>query len=179
MVGKIDEAVLVVSSALPQTLVSGKIVSTVTREDGKSKSSIYFSNDPSDVIYMLEGSEDPSSGQRANLTPEARSTLRLQLTQSNFSVRLVPVISLDVAWKPQQLLQLFESTLIVCCEEKPLESPQGNLAMTFLFASILSKHVEINFDLDLVASALSTLSVHLGVLNDTFDTCLEVDPVPV
>jgi len=169
---RLEESMLVVSSALPRTFLSGKIGNSIYGDDVKSKGVIDFPNDPSDIAYVLENTEDPSSRQRGVMTSRAMSTFRLQLTLRDFSIRIVPVISLCTRKEPHQLLAPSEMTMIVCFEGEPPETPDSNLTKMALFVSFLAHRFEVNLDFDLAASAVSTLLHHAEVVEATLTDCL-------
>jgi hypothetical protein len=171
---RMDETMLIVSSALPRTFLSGKIGSSIYGDDAKSKGIIDFPNDPSDIAYVLENSEDPSSRQRGVMTSRAMSTFRLQLTLRDFSIRIVPVVLLCNSKEPQQLLAPSEMTIVVCFDGEPPEYPDSNLTKVALFVSILAHRFEINLDFDLAASAVSTLVHHAEVMEATLAVCSEL-----
>jgi hypothetical protein len=170
---RMGETMLIVSSALPRTFLSGKIGSSIYGDDAKSKGIIDFPNDPSDIAYVLENTEDPSSRQRGVMTSRAMSTFRLQLTLRDFSVRIVPVVLLCHSKEPQQLLAPSEMTMVVCFDGEPPKYPD-NLTKVALFVSILAHRFEINLDFDLAASAVSTLVHHAEVMEATLAVCLEL-----
>jgi hypothetical protein len=171
---RMDETMLIVSSALPRTFLSGKIGSSIYGDDAKSKGIIDFPNDPSDIAYVLENTEDPSSRQRGVMTSRAMSTFRLQLTLREFSIRLVPVVLLCHSKEPQQLLAPSEMTMVICFDGEPPENPDSNLTKVALFVSILAHRFELNFDFDLAASAVSTLVHHAEVVEATLAICSEL-----
>jgi hypothetical protein len=171
---RMDETMLIVSSALPRTFLSGKIGSSIYGDDAKSKGIIDFPNDPSDIAYVLENTEDPSSRQRGVMTSRAMSTFRLQLTLRDFSVRIVPVVLLCHSKEPQQLLAPSEMTMVVCLDGEPPEYPDSNLTKVASFVSILAHRFEISLDFDLAASAVSTLVHHAEVMEATLAVCSEL-----
>jgi hypothetical protein len=164
----VSEIMLVVSSALPRTFLTGKIGASI-HCDGSIKQNvpIDFPNDPSDLCYSLEELEDPSIRQQGTMTVRAVSTTRLQLTARGFSVRIVPVIPFCNATPPQQLLEPLEMTMIVCFEGEPPESPESNLIKIVLFASMQIHRLIINCDLDIIAGATITLLRHANVIQET------------
>jgi len=168
----LDESMLMVSSALPRTFLSGKIGNSVNGDDVKTKGVIDFPNDPSDVAYVLEQSEDPSDRQRGVMTSRPISTFRLQLTLRRLDVRLVPIIPIGISREPQQLLAPAELTMIVCFEGEPPESPDSNLTKIVLFTSVQAHRFDINFDFDLATAAIGTLAHHVKVLHSTVSACL-------
>jgi len=171
IVVRMDETMLVVSSALPRTFLSGKIGSSIYGEEAKKKGIIDFPNDPSDVAYVLESSEDPSNRQRGIRTSRPISTFRLQLTLRRLSTRLVPVIPFCNAREPQQLLAPTELTMIICFEAEPPPSPESNLTKMVLFNSFEAHRFEVNFDFDLIASAIITVLHHAEVLQGALTAC--------
>jgi hypothetical protein len=171
---RMDETMLVISSALPRTFLSGKIGSSIYGDDAKTKGVIDFPNDPSDIAYVLENTEDPSDRQRGVMTSRAMSTFRLQLTLRGFSVRIVPIVLLCEFKEPQQLLAPSEMTMVVCFDGEPPDTPDSNLTKAALFVSILAHRFEINLDFDLAASAVSTLVHHTEVVEATLADCLKL-----
>ena len=163
----VSETMLVVSSALPRTFLTGKIGSSIHGDGAQQNVKIDFPNDPSDLCYSLEESEDPSIRQQGTMTARAVSTARLQLTTREFSIRIVPVVPFCNANPPQQLLEPMEMTVIVCFEGEPPESPESNLIKIFLFVSMQIHQLIINCDLDIVAGAISTLLRHANVIQET------------
>lgn len=109
---KVSETMLVVSSALPRTFLTGKIGASIHGEGAVSGGKIDFPNDPSDLCYSLEASEDPSLRQLGTMAAKGISTARCQLTIRGLSVRVVPVIPFCNAKEAQQLLEPTETTMI-------------------------------------------------------------------
>lgn len=170
---KVGEAMLVVSSALPRTFLSGKLGSSVNGDDVVEKGRIDFPNDPSDVAYVLEQSEDPSSRQRGIATSRAISTFRLQLTLRGAAAQLRPLISIGPSEEPQELLAPTELTLILCFEGEPPGS-DSDLAKIVVFLSVLAHCFTLNIDLELLTSAMGTLACHFQELTSTISVCNEV-----
>ena len=159
IVMKLDEVMLLVSSALPRTMLSGRIGNSVNGDDLQTKGIIEFPNDRTDVAYELEKAEDPSKRQRGLDTSRAISTFRAQLTLRGFSVELKPAIDFYTGHR-EPLLAPSELTMIFCFEGEPPETPEDNLTKTVVFLSMLIHRYDVNLDLDLLASALSTLMYH-------------------
>lgn len=175
----ISETMLVVSSALPRTFLTGKIGSSIHGDGAQQNVQIDFPNDPSDLCYSLEESEDPSIRQQGTMTVRAVSTARLQLTTRGFSIRIVPVIPFCNANPPQQLLQPMEMTVIACFEGEPPESPESNLIKIVLFVSMQIHRLIINCDLDVIAGAISTLLRHANAIQETAEVVKKLrKPLP-
>lgn len=170
---RMGEAMLVVSSALPRTFLSGKLGSSVNGDDVVEKGRIDFPNDPSDVAYTLERSEDPSNRQRGIATSRAISTFRLQLTLRGAAVHLRPLISIGPSEEPQELLAPTELTLILCFEGEPPDH-DSNLTKLVVFLSVLAHRFTLNIDLELLTSAIGTLACHLQESTSTISICSEV-----
>lgn len=164
------EVTFVVSSALPRTFISGRIGSSVNGEDATDKGIIDFPNDPSDVAYLLESTEDPSNRQRGVQTSKI-STFRLQTTLRGATVRFVPVISIPSTKESQQLLGIDELTMIFCFEGEPPEDQDSNLTKLAMFISIETHRLGIGLDLELATSALGTLAYHSKIVNQALDDC--------
>ena len=179
----LDEAMLVVSSALPRTFLSGRIGSSTNGDKTNRNEVIVFPNDETDVVYQLENSEDPSNRQRGIRTSRPISTFRMQLTLRGYSIRLEPIIPCGKATDPQQLISPSEMTLLFCFEGEPPQSSEENLTKMALFLSALFHRLDINMDLDLLSSAAGTLSYHavaaismLSFLSDSFQSAEVEDP---
>lgn len=168
---KLSEAMLVVSSALPRTFLSGRIGTSVNGEEAKNKGLIDFPNDPNDVAYQLERSEDPSNRQRGIMTSHAISTFRLQLTLRGASIQLVPIIPIASAEESKYLVLPSELTMIVCFEGEPPESLESNLTKIVLFTSILAHRFDLNLDLELLTAAIGTIAHHLDIITLTATAC--------
>ena len=163
----ISETMLVVSSALPRTFLTGKIGASIHGEGADTQGRIDFPNDPSDLCYSLEESEDPSMRQLGKMTARGISTARCQLTIRGLSLRIVPVIPFCNAIQPQQLVEPTEMTMIVCFEGEPPTSPESNLIKIVLFVSLQVHRLALNCDLDVISGALSTIIYHSNVVEET------------
>jgi len=163
----VAETMLVVSSALPRTFLTGKIGASIHGEGAESLGRIDFPNDPKDLCYVLEASEDPSMRQLGTMTAKDISTARCQLTIRGLSVRVVPVIPFCNASQPQQLIEPTEMTMIVCFEGEPPESLESNLVKIVLFVSLQFHRLALNCDLDVITGALSTIIYHRDVVQET------------
>eukprot|EP00977_Amphora_coffeiformis_P005529 scaffold1170_cov174-Amphora_coffeaeformis.AAC.13 len=161
-----NEGMIVISSALPRTMLSGRIGTSVNGDDVKTKGVINFPNDPSDVSYQLEGSEDPGDRQRGIVTSRSISTFRVQFTMRGGSVKIVPVVQFYAAKQPQEFLAPTDATMIFCFEGEPPESEESNLTKIVLFTSIIAHRILVNFDVELVASALTSLLAHYRTVED-------------
>ena len=168
IVTRLDEVMLLVSSALPRTMLSGRIGNSVNGDDSQKKGIIEFPNDETDVAYELERAEDPSNRQRGLGTSRAISTFRAQLTLRGLSVELKPAIDFYTGHN-EPFLAPSELTMIFCFEGEPPETPEQNFTKMVVFMSMLIHRYEVNLDLDLLAAAVSTLMYH----GDTFRRKLE------
>lgn len=164
---RLDEGMFVVSSALPRTMLSGRIGTSVNGDNVQNKGIIDFPNDPSDVAYQLESSEDPSNRQRGVMTTKTISTFRLQFTVRGVSLKIIPIVPFYAAKQPQEFLAPTDATMIICFEGEPPESDDSNLTKMVLFTSILAHRVAVNFDIELLASALCTTLAHYGIVAET------------
>jgi hypothetical protein len=181
----VDETLLTVSSGLPRTFLSGKIGSSISGDDISSDKAgvIDFPNDPSDIAYELEGSEDPCKRQSFMPLPtnneivKAKSTFRMQLTLRGLSTRIIPVIPFYVVTEPQELCAPTEMTMIFCFEGEPPETDDSNIVKIVLFASILVHQIHMNCDLDLIAGAVSTCLYHFEVVKETIKSGKKLIPV--
>jgi hypothetical protein len=177
VIAKVDEIMIIISSALPRTMLSGNIGTYVDGEHSKTNERIVFPNDPSDFAYVLESSEDPSNRQRGEQTSRPISTFRLQLTVRGFSVRLLPVVPFCSALESQELLNYLEFSMITCLEGKPTSPDASNLTEVVLFTSVQVYRCEINFDFDLAISAVSTLSFHFANVSRISDILFRSQPI--
>ncbi len=171
---KVDETLLLVSSALPRTFLTGKIGSSINGDSAGQSGVIEFPNDPTDIVYAMEKTEDPSIRQTGIMTTRSVSTFRLQLTVRGLSARITPVIPFCDAKEPQHLLAPTELTMIICFEGEPPKSPNSNLIKIIFFVSVLIHRLQINCDFDLMAGAASTLLHHADVVDATLDTALRI-----
>jgi hypothetical protein len=170
---KLDEGMLVVSSALPRTFLSGKLGSSVYGDDLVTKGVIDFPNDPSDVAYVLERSEDPSNRQRGIMTSRPISTFRLQLTLRGATMSFRPVVTTSASQASHEVLAPCELTTILCFEGEPPER-DGNLTKLVVFLSVLASRLDFNIDFELLTSAISTLACHGREVASTITSCAEV-----
>lgn len=161
-----NEGMLVVSSALPRTMLSGRIGTSINGDDVETKGVINFPNDPSDVAYQLEQSEDPGDRQRGKMTSRAISTFRVQFTVRGSSVKIVPAVEFYSAKQPQEFLAPTDATTIICFEGEPPETEESNLTKIVLFTSVLAHRIAINFDIELVASAVTSILAHYKTASD-------------
>lgn len=170
---KCDETMLVISSALPRTFLSGKIGNSINGDESDEKGLIDFPNDPSDIAYALEEGEDPALRQLGVETSKNISTFRFQLTLHAFQIKTVPVIPFCNASEPQQLIAPADSTMIVCFEGEPPE-PGSTFTKIALFISIEVYRFRINLDLDLLAGSASTLLYHADTVKSTVECVKEL-----
>lgn len=168
---KMDEAMLIISSALPRNFLSGKIGSSVNGENVKQKGLIEFPNDPSDLVYALERLEDPSNRQRGVLTSRPISTFRLQLTIRGATVRLQPAISMGKSHQSQELLAPSELTMLICFEGEPIESGESFQTKVVLFTSVQAHRFNINIDFDLLSAATGVIVHHAKLVHETLSAC--------
>lgn len=168
---ELKETMLTISSALPRTFLSGKIGNSVYGEDATVPGLIDFPNDPSDVAYVLERSEDPSNRQRGIRTSKAISTFRVQLTLRGAAVRLIPIVPFGVAEEAKNLLAPIELTTIICFEGEPPSSSDSNQTKVVLFTSVQIHRLDVNLDLELATSAIGTLVHHGKVVKGTLAAC--------
>ena len=170
---KLDETILVVSSALPRTFLSGKIGTSINGDDPSQKAIIDFPNDPSDIAYALEYEEDPLSCQHGTAISKNASTFRVQLTMRGFSVTHIPVIPFCIASEPQQAVAPTDCNMIVCLEGEPPDEG-SNLVKIVLFLSIELHTIQVNVDLDLLAGAVGSLLYHKDVVQKTVETARNI-----
>jgi hypothetical protein len=170
---KCDETMLVVSSALPRTFLSGKIGNSINGDNSDEKGLIDFPNDPTDIAYALEKGEDPATRLLGVETSKVISTFRFQLTLHAFQINTVPVIPFCNASEPQQLIAPADSTMIVCFEGEPPE-PGSSFTKIALFISIQVYRFRINLDFDLLAGSASTLLYHTGIVKSTVECVKEL-----
>lgn len=179
----VGEVMLVVSSALPRTFLTGKIgLSVFGDESSRDGPSIVFPNDPSDVCYELERSEDPSIRQLGQMTSKHISTFRCQLTIRGFNVRLSPVIPYCNVEQCQELLAPVEMTMLFCFEGEPsddITNEAGGYDNTApikiaLFFSMQIHKLIINVDFDTITGAISTTMHHYDTIHATMESLLKV-----
>lgn len=159
---KFDELMLVVSSALPRTFLSGKVGSAVFGEGSNEKCQIDFPNDPTDVVYQIENTEDPSDRQRGFKTSQHISTFRMQVTLRRYSLCLEPIVPFCTIQEPKLLIAPSELTFLLCFEGEPPATPSGNLINLVLIVSGQIHKFEVNLDLDLFCSAIGTATYQLA-----------------
>ncbi|KAL7581501.1 hypothetical protein ACA910_022070 [Epithemia clementina (nom. ined.)] len=155
----LNEVMLLVSSALPRTMLSGRIGNSVNGDDSQKKGIIEYPNDVTDVAYELEKAEDPSNRQRGLGTSRAISTFRAQLTLRGLSVQLRPAIDFYTGHN-EPFLAPSELTMIFCFEGEPPQTLDENATKMVVFMSMLVHRYEVNLDLDLLAASVSTLMFH-------------------
>ena len=167
IVMKFAELMLVISSALPRTFLIGKLGSTGSGDDRDGASLIEFPNDPSDICYELERTEDLCIRQERTMTAGRVSTFRTQISVKDLSLNLVPAIPFCNHAKPQELVAPFEFTLVACFEGEPPESAESNLMKLVLFLSVQIHRMAINCDFDLMSGAASTSIHHVRLVQNT------------
>jgi hypothetical protein len=160
IVVQLKETMVVVSSALPRTFLSGKIGASIRGDESQNDVLIDFPNDPSDICYSLVRQE-------GMMTSRVVSTFRAQLTLHGFSVRVIPAIPFCNAAQPQHLLEPAEMTMIGCFEGEPPSVPGSNLTKIVLFLSVQFHRLGINFDFDVVTGAISTIMYHSSTAKET------------
>lgn len=174
IVSRLDETLLVVSSALPRTFLTGNLGSSVNGDESEKKGVIDFPNDHSDISYLIENAEDPSNRQRGVMTTRPISTFRMQLIMRSYSISINPVVPLVVGDKPQQLIGPSEFTVLLCFEGEPPTEPQSNLIKIVLFASTLVHRLDVNLDLELLSSAIGTITWHASAAREISKKCTAV-----
>ena len=170
----IDEIMLVVSSALPRTFLTGKLGTAIYGDDPEKQAPIVFPNDPSDVCYHLNKTEDPLIRQKGEMTKRIVSTFRLQLTMRGLSLNLVPVIPYCNAPQPQELLAPMEMTMIACFEGEPPETPESDLIKIVVFFSMQIHQIVVNLDFDIIAGAVCTGMYHAQILEKTVNDLMKL-----
>lgn len=162
----VGDVMLIVSSALPRTFLTGKIGLSVYG-DGSPDRKVDFPNDRSDVCYALENAEDPSIRQLGTMTSKKISTFRCQLTTRGFNVRIVPVIPFCDAPQSQELLPPIETTMLFCFEGEPPETEESNLIKLAFFLSVQVHKLVVNLDFDTLTGAISTALYHSDLVEST------------
>ena len=164
---KLGELMLVISSALPRTFLIGKLGSSISCDDRDGASLIEFPNDPSDICYELERTEDPCLRQQGTMTARRVSTFRSQITVKDLSVNLVPAIPFCNHSKPQELVAPLEFTFIACFEGELPEIAESDDMKLVLFVSVQIHRIAINCDFDLMSGAASTVIHHVRVVQNS------------
>ncbi|KAL3803648.1 hypothetical protein HJC23_003702 [Cyclotella cryptica] len=146
-----SKATLLVSSELPVSFLTG----TITASDGTSKS---FPNDERDISCR-----DGESG----LGSEAVAKFRLQVTLSDFSLKVVPMQHVYLASDESNINHLIVPTKITIMTNlehaNALQQSSGNEsdARQSFVASVLIQRLESNIALGRAISATSTLNYHI------------------
>jgi hypothetical protein len=172
---ELKETMFVVSSALPRTFLSGKIGNSISGDALRDKGIIDFPNDPSDLAYAMEQTEDPSLRLSGVSISRTISTFRVQLTMRGLQIRTVPIIPFCNAPETQQLIAPTDLTMIICFEGEPPELGSNYIKIA-LFVSIQIHRLLLNIDFDLLASATSTALYHSDVVEATIERAKELIP---
>ena len=132
---------VLVSSALPKTFLDGDIAPP--ENGGTPIESIAFPNHPSDISYNSFASEPGPS-------------YRVQISQGDLSVRVVPSIPFRDA---EECLWLLAPTNLNC-----LVSIDFQESGSILYLSVRMQRFECNIDLDVLTSLASTAIYHAGII---------------
>lgn len=158
----IDELMVMVSSALPRTFLAGKLGASIYGDSMAKDKAIIFPNDPSDVCYHLDSSEDPSIRQRGEATKKSASTFRMQTTLRGLSVRVEsPIVQCYVSEESRILLAPMETTMIACFEGEPPSSDDGTTKVAVIVSAQIHR-LDVSLDPRVVASLLPTLEYHVS-----------------
>ena len=171
-----DEVMLVVSSALPRTFLSGKLGTF----SGESKMEVNFPNDSSDIVYRLEALDDPSDRQRGIPAIKEVSTFRFQLTTKNFSLSTAPIIPYCNASVACQILDPLDFTMIFCFEGE-FTTDRKKSPRFVMFTSVLVHRMCVNVDSEVLVTAAVTLAIHgenFQKINSVFTEIMEASMVP-
>lgn len=169
------ETTFVVSSALPRTFLSGKIGNSISGDNLEEKGVIDFPNDPSDIAYALEQSEDPALRQLGAPTSKNASTFRVQLTARDFQMKIAPVIPFSNANQAQQFIAPTDMTMIVCFEGEA--KGQNEEIQVVLFVSIQIHRILLNIDFDLLAGSTCTALYHFDTVQSTIERMKKLSPL--
>ena len=137
----ISEATIIVSSDLPKTFLSGKIMAS---DNGNGD----FPNDPSDISCV-------SDSPQGSMSSETGTKFRAQVSLTNLLVDLVPIHqSLHPSEsKPKGLIAPTNVTSMISLE-------QNGTAKQSVVVSILLQELECNANLRLLCGALQTFKYH-------------------
>ena len=103
------------------------------------------------------------------------STFRLQVTVRGFEMNVMPVIPFCKALKPQKLLFISNSTMILSCEGQPPREGNNLIRIAF-FVSILVHELTINLELDFLAGAVFTILHHSATITFIVETTSALFP---
>jgi len=175
MLLELEELMIMVSSALPRTFLTGRIGSSIRGDRKEGDKDIHFPNDPSDICYFLQGAEDPLIRQHGTETSRKVSTFRSQITTRGLAIKITPVIPYCNATEPQELLSPLDMTMIICFEGEPPVTPDSDLIKIVIFTSMQIHRLNLNFDVDLIAGGISTVLFHSGIISEMFKVPTEVE----
>jgi hypothetical protein len=170
-----SEMMMVVSSALPRTFLTGKIGSSIYGENINEGVPIDFPNDPSDICYILQAIEDPLLRQQGSKTSRTVSTFRSQITTRDLSIKLLPVVPYCDAVEPRNLLSPLEMTMLVCFEVEPPESHDSDLIKILTFVSLQLYRLDVNLDFDVVSGGIGCGLFHAENMHDTLSVISRLD----
>ena len=170
---QVQETMLIVSSALPRTFLTGKIGNSIQRDGMSDEVEVDFPNDPRDIAYTLMSTEDPSLRLSGVKLSRNVSNCRAQLTMRGFQVNTIPVIPFCDAIEAQRLVSPMDVTMIVCFEGEP-PPPGSHLTTMAFFLSIHVYNFGLNIDFDLLAGAASTLLYQYDVVGKTVNRMTEL-----
>ena len=135
------EATIIVSSDLPKSFLSGRIMACENSNSG-------FPNDPTDFSCSLESQQAPSS--------DESTQFRMQVSVNNFSVDSMPMHQALLHRDDSNVKRLIAPTnvtLMTCLE-------QTGATKQSIIVSVLLQELECNMNLRLLCGALQTLNYH-------------------
>lgn len=160
-----NEAMFLVSSALPRTIATGKLANP--------DRTLEFPSDHGDIFFEMDQAEDPSNRQRGVLTSQDISTFRVQATIREFSVRCEPIVDYYIS-KDRDLVAPMEATMIFCFEGQAPPEPGSDATKMAFYFTVMTQDCSINLDLDLLAASISTLLHHQGICTDRLPKIFDV-----
>ena len=167
----LSDMMVLVSSALPKTILSGAI--SPSSEDGDQAQS--YPNDPSDISANISRmNEIMSAGVDAK---EMRSsTFRVQMTMDGLTVEARPAIPLHDAFECQSIILPTKMSFLACIDVSAPPTAHTRKAMGI--AVHLSSHLQklqLNLDFDVVVGVIGCLMHHVGCFQKTIQSIFSAE----
>ena len=152
----LSDLMVLVSSALPRTILGGKISPSSDDEDGRNS----FPNDPSDISANMSKINDIMSAGADNKEMRS-STFRVQVTMDGLSVEAKPAIPLHDAVECQTLILPTKMSCLLCIDVTA--PPTAHTRKGMGIAAHISAHLQqlqMNLDVDVIVGIVSCLLYH-------------------
>ena len=159
----LSDLMVLVSSALPRTILGGKISPSSDDEDGRNS----FPNDPSDISANMSKINDIMSA-GADTKGMRSATFRLQVTMDGLSVEAKPSIPLHDAVECQTIILPTKMSCLLCIDvtAPPTTHTRNGMGIATHVSAHFQK-LQMNLDFDVIVGIVSCLLYHAKRFQET------------